>query len=414
MNQTYVCTNFGESTCKDYRTKSTCNYDGCGYTLTSESGKLCEGTNLIQRFASGSGTVSDPFVITQCNSADNGLTNIGLALDKNFALGSNITCNSVSNFSPIPNFSGNLNGNNYTISYLKIALSGGSAGLFANATNAKFSNLKFSNGTIRAGNDSGLGESSIGTLAGSCSNCIIDKVQVLSGTINSFHSTINPANNYGGIVGSIDSQSTVSGAYAKVYISTNGPSGGLVGNSSGKILNSYADANVVTYYYSGGIIAKLNSPGQVINSYTKGTVLGGSDTFVGGIAGIQYDGSLIQNSYSDANVNFKYSSIGSYFGGIAGKTNSGNCTIKNSYFTGILPTVNYGGIVGSFASNTGSVSNSFTSSNKCTSSSANICTISVAKNLFYVHNGSAHAVYYTSPVWDTNWAWTASALPTLQ
>ena len=415
-NETLLC-NSSDTICLDYRTKGTCMPGGCGYSPETMSGGIClyngPTAGLIQKFSSGSGTLENPYIIGTYNTC-NYIKNISFVPDKNFALLGNISIESSCTFNPIPTFSGTFNGNNFAINYLKLFNPVGNAGLFATANGAYIHDLNFTNVNITGG----IQSNNIGTLAGSCTNCRIENVRVLSGSTLANPPSCNSNIYLGGIVGTMDSSSIILSSNTKLYLKGCVNVGGISGSSSGKIINSYADANINYGYFStGGIVGVLNSGGLIENSYSKGLILGGSETFfVGGIAGKQNSNSIIINSYSDANVNYRFAALSSsYFGGLVGKTVSGDCTIKNSYFTGTLHTANYGGIVGSMNSNAGVITNTFTTSNKCNATGTAItCATGQSKNSFFDHTGTLHAVYYNTPNWDNNWIWAGSALPTLR
>lgn len=102
--------------------------------------------------------------------------------------------------------------------------------------------------------------------------------------------------------------------------------------------------------YVGGIAGDMDN-GQIINSYTTGTVAG-SD-WLGGLVGETYNGSSISESYSSVTI----TSPGSwYVGGLVANNEGG--TISDSFFTGSLEGDGYiGGLVGD--NDAGPISNSY-------------------------------------------------------
>ena len=103
---------------------------------------------------------------------------------------------------------------------------------------------------------------------------------------------------------------------------------GLFGRSDGEIENvGLANVSVSGGGYVGGLVGALF--GTITNSYSTGSVTGGSNkNFVGGLVGLS-DGATITNSYSAGAVNG-----GSFVGGLVGSSSSS--TITNSYSAGTI------------------------------------------------------------------------------
>ena len=126
--------------------------------------------------------------------------------------------------------------------------------------------------------------------------------------------------------------------------------GGLVGRSytGSRITDSYATAKVSGPYYVGGLVGFLYR-GTIQSCYATGTVSGIGNTpstgnQVGGLVGDNYG--TIQSSYATGNVSGGY-----YIGGLVGLSGSGHQTldikINNSYATGkVSGTGITGGLVG--------------------------------------------------------------------
>jgi len=123
--------------------------------------------------------------------------------------------------------------------------------------------------------------------------------------------------------------------------------GGLVGRSHGTISNSHMSGIVIGYGQVGGIVG-INYDGSVADSYATGSIYGNT-SLIGGLVGENTYGS-VSNSYSSGEV------MGNNMtGGLVGGINKGSVT--NSYATGrVTGSGNVGGLVGG---NQGSVSNSF-------------------------------------------------------
>ena len=136
--------------------------------------------------------------------------------------------------------------------------------------------------------------------------------------------------------------SSVTGSYNYV--------GGVVGyNASSTVSNSYNTGDVTstytgTYAYVGGV-AGYNYNSTVTNSYNTGTVTG-SGSYVGGIVGYNYY-SIVTNSYNIGSVTGV-----SVVGGVVGYSGSSS-TVSNSYNTGTVTGSSYvGGVVGRNSSST--------------------------------------------------------------
>ncbi|NBC66637.1 MAG: T9SS type A sorting domain-containing protein [Bacteroidetes bacterium] len=320
---------------------------------------------------SGSGTASDPYIITNVTQ----LQEIENDRSAYYELGNDINATETANwnggagFDPIGDnrysyFSGSLQGNGYNIINLTINRPSESLiGLFGNDRSSNIENLQLINIDY-------AGRGAVGGLIGQKQYGTIKNVFV-SGKI-----TVN-SNDVGGIVGSLYS-SDIQNSHAAVDISScRNRTGGLVGNKSrgeildssasgsldctgdysrdfigglvgkngdGDIINSYASGNITGKSYVGGLVG--SNTGVIVKSYSTGNVVGGSR--VGGLVGS--NGSLIEACFSIGFVDG-----GSQVGGLLGN-NSG--PVYSSYSSGRVSGLysNIGGIVGY---NTGTVNNSY-------------------------------------------------------
>jgi flagellin-like protein len=130
----------------------------------------------------------------------------------------------------------------------------------------------------------------------------------------------------------------------------NGGIGGLVGEvryNSGDILNSYAIANVSGFKDVGGLVGK--SSGNLVNVYFQGEVVGTSQ-YTGGLIGNNQSGAGgIANSFASGDI----TGI-DYVGGLVGY--STGCSIEDSNFEGNIVGNNYvGGLLGSLESYMGNL-----------------------------------------------------------
>jgi uncharacterized repeat protein (TIGR02543 family) len=234
-------------------------------------------------FAGGTGTVADPFQISnwrQLNHMRDLLTENNIQLSASYILIANLSSSTPGyagigdNWQPInpggpgflPHFAGNFDGNGKTISDLIINKPGVDyVGLFA-YSRGNISNLGLINVKV-------VGRTYLGGLVGN----------MLGGIITSSYTT-------GSVTGDNGVSSGRSGAI-----------GGLVGQQGGgTITNSYSTANVSGARNGsiGGLVGYLNA-GTVSNSYSTGRVSTiASDNAIGGLAGYVYQG-YVNNSFWD-------------------------------------------------------------------------------------------------------------------
>ncbi|MEI7718568.1 MAG: BspA family leucine-rich repeat surface protein, partial [archaeon] len=249
---------------------------------------------------SGTGTLADPFQITNCTQ----LQEMNASLTANFSLINDINCSNtsvadasiwgVSGFSPIGNntagysFTGSLNGNSKIIS-----------GLFINRTSTDYVGLFGVLGTGGFVNRTGLvniilnGSSYVGGLAGSS-----------TGNVNESYitGTVQGVTYVGGVFG-IFSTGKVYRCFSNATVKGSSSLGGFVGSISGGVINdSYAMGNVSNGGYQGGF-AGINT-GTLGNVYSIGNITGAN---AGGLVGSPASGTTI-SSYWDMNTSGKATS----------------------------------------------------------------------------------------------------------
>ena len=233
-------------------------------------------------------------------------------------------------------FTGEFEGNGFTISKLRIDRSGTSEiGLFGyTGSRAEIANVGLLNVDI-------MGASNVGGLVGSNDGAI--KNSYATGDV----SGIGDFPSVGGLVG-FNRTGTVTNSYATGSVSGNVRVGGLVGfNRDGTITNSYATSSVSGNSDVGGLVGD-NQDGTITNSYATGDVSGSSD--VGGLVGANFNGTIM-NSYATGSV-----SGNSDVGGLVGWNFNG--TITNSYATGsVSGNSDVGGLVGD--NRNGTITNSY-------------------------------------------------------
>ena len=152
----------------------------------------------------------------------------------------------------------------------------------------------------------------------------------------------------GGVVGRNYSSSTVSNSYNTGTVTGSGSYvGGVVGyNYYSIVTNSYNIGSVTGVSVVGGVVGYSGSSSTVSNSYNTGTVTGSSS--VGGVVGRNYSSSTVTNSYNIGSV----TGSSGYVGGVVGYSYSSS-TVSNSYNTGSVTGVSgVGGVVGGNNSST--------------------------------------------------------------
>ena len=269
---------------------------------------------------SGSGTEADPYIIYSAQE----LNSVRNNLSAHYKLGGNINLNEYENWIPIGDntnqFTGSLDGANFTISNLNINANINYVGLFGYSTGT-IKNIKLENSNV-------IGLTYTGALVG-YSTGAIENIEVIGGKIIGTDRT-------GGIVGEqqgnatsciakIDVEGTtyVGGmfgakgnttlllSYATGNVKATGDSiGGLIGTAGGTIEKCYATGDVVsTGNTVGGLVGYGNA--TIKECYATGSVKGVSN--VGGLVGHGY-WSTLQNNYAIGNVKGTGSSIGGLIG----------------------------------------------------------------------------------------------------
>jgi|GEM_PF-3029092 len=238
-------------------------------------------------FAGGSGTEEDPFLVE--NSYQ--LNNIRHYLDKDFRQIADIN---LSNFQeekgwqPLGNyfekFTGSYDGNNYTISNLKIERPDTDfVGLFGYIdSDSVIESVILKDVDI-------TGQNSVGALAG----------RNWQGNVitSSARGMIRGERSVGGLIGYNFAGGSIQGCYAEVEVAGSSQIGGLVGYNQGIINNSYAAGGKISgEEYLGGLVG-YNSQGKIARSYAAQEIDSSSSEKSGGLVGRDWEG-LGSISYS--------------------------------------------------------------------------------------------------------------------
>jgi hypothetical protein len=387
----------------------------------------------IFSFSGGDGSGGDPYEISSCLE----LQNISSDLSLNYELVSTVNCLGFT-FLTLGNdsnqFTGDFNGNGNTISNLNITQNQSYVGLFGFVNGSTISNVTIDTYTLSSdggtsstcGGITAEGVSStfsnieiddftnvcgqqFGGVIGACTSSEVSLITIsnldisgqsayqntggiigrgtscnvsLSSTSGSLIAT--STSDVGGIVGEIYGSSYLNnvsssmefegssyiggiiGYFSSSYLNNsfftgriNGTSrlGGIIGtvaytpSSFSVVENSYSSANMyVTSNYVGGAFGNVNTM-NISNSYSTGNVIG-CNGYCGGLVG-NLDESNINNSYSSGDV----TGVGGSVGGFVGQTDT--AVINNSYSTGDV--IGNGWTIGGFAAyiTGGSISNSY-------------------------------------------------------
>ena len=250
---------------------------------------------------------------------------------------------------PISNFTGNFNGNGFTIANLQINRDVVRQGLFSTiSVRSIIRDIGLLNVEIIGSNSVGaLAGTNFGTVIGSYATGEIHGGRRTGGLIgesnngiimnSQAHVLVNGSGtDIGALVGrNTGTDAMIINSYASGRIVGDSWVGGLTGSSDGKILNSYAAVSIRGTNSSphlGGLVAENAGASAVIeNSYAVGSVSsasGGSGSY-GALIGHIRNRAEVIDSYAIGNV----ADAGSNIGGLIGRR-SGSATVTHSYWDG--------------------------------------------------------------------------------
>ena len=257
------------------------------YSIVPSKSGAWDGSSISSSYHSGSGTVSDPYIIFSGKEFAYFISQLNAGLstkDLYFEITSNIDLggHQISVICPTESssFDGHLNGNGHKISNFSLAQSANNViGLFG-FVDGLIENIGFENVTINYSTNSNS-DAYCGGLVG-----------VLSGTLENVY-----------LVGE-----AVMTSVRTAYF------GGLVGSNSGAVKNCYSNVALVTKSsrfkcFAGGLVG-LND-GSITNSFSAGDISGTGFaevyTFVSGLVGETGQASVINDSYVCSSIIIKNS-----------------------------------------------------------------------------------------------------------
>lgn len=235
------------------------------------SGGQNEQTVPKAEFSSGSGTASDPYVISQAYQ----WTNVGNHLSSCFVLSADLNLGDIQNLKPIGNstapFTGTLDGKNHKIHSAVISTTK-NCGLFGVISGGTVKNLKFSDSRVTT--TGGYSSEGLGGIAGQIKmgalveNCHLENIS----------ETTDISGKAGGIIGIVSSASKVRYCSTKASIKTESNMnhiGGLFGKVEGGSVDACwgvvsASFSSGVWHESGGIVSDFIG-GKITNVYAEVT-----------------------------------------------------------------------------------------------------------------------------------------------
>jgi len=191
-----------------------------------------------------------------------------------YFLTGDIDLSSIPNWTPVGSlsnpFTGNFNGNRYTIFNLSVTTASGDAGLFGYITGSALiydlhlKNISVTGGYSPADAGSGTNNDGVGGIVGEKGGGTVSRCSV-SGTVTGYERV-------GGIVGNNRSGDITKCYSTATVTATSQVAGGLVSSNWGSISDCYAKCAVSSPNYVGGLLGKSETGNVVANCYSSGTV----------------------------------------------------------------------------------------------------------------------------------------------
>ena len=270
----------------------------------------------VSRFeAGGDGTKSNPYIIStvgdmqQIASAPSAWYKLANDIDMSYGMDV---------WTPITTFSGNLDGQNHTLSNLTIKSDTYYSGLFANMTaGGAVKNLTFVNPSIEVNEGNGY----VGLIAGMAMGDTLRNIHVFNADISDASGKSTAV--LGGLVGQISSFSVLdvcSFNDSRINVPMAQYVGGIAGDTrtSTNITNCFASGEYTANSVLGGIVGTTGLASEVHNCHTNVTLTALRN--VGGILGCNDSRAVVNNCISEGIINAtEANKLGSFgAGGIVG------------------------------------------------------------------------------------------------
>ncbi len=248
-------------------------------------------SSSFAQFAGGVGSLQDPYQIqnweqlSKVNQKPNSyfiqIADLN-AMSPGYVAFAGPQANSGKGWFPVSNFRGRFSGNGYLIKDLYINQPQlGNLGLFANASNSEFSQIKLRNIQVK-------GNSNVGALIGVAVNVKINGC--------SFTGVVNGETYVGGLIGTLGN-SIINDSYSLGEVSGVKAVGGLVGNAyQTDVFRSFSTGAISSESEAGGLVGffQSSSKNKIENCYSLASLQ--ANQIAGGIIGTMAGG-LINNSF---------------------------------------------------------------------------------------------------------------------
>ena len=314
---------------------------------------------LSGAFVAGSGVMASTTItvttVNQLLNIDNNLTDY---LGATINLGANISLPSGTNWIPIGTagnpFTGNFNGNGYSISGVTINVSSytdRTVGFFGDVAGGTVENLTLSSESMSG--STAVNDESLGLLAGLAGESASFSNDTVSGQINLTTSEAYVGGAFGTIAGStINSVAVLSGSLNQEGGGTgNMPVGGFVGTETAGSIANASTAMAISATQNGEIVGGFigfDSGGSVTKSWASGNIVSNNGADVAGFVGEQTSG-IVTWSSALGSVTAKGVSEAGYVGGFVGALTGGEDAHSIAAGAISLSTANSEVSVGGFA-----------------------------------------------------------------
>lgn len=176
----------------------------------------------------------------------------------------------------VPEFSGKIDGDRYTLTNLKVVTASGNAGFFGDLIGATVRNLRLDGGSVN-----GSGAQNTGSVGG-----YADENSIIEGSYASL--TVNGGTGFtGGLVG--ENLGTIKESFFAGRITVASKAGGIAGKNQGTIENCFSSGKISGQISVGGIAAETDG-GTINLCYVSGRIDGSGNA--GGIAAAAFGSSV--------------------------------------------------------------------------------------------------------------------------